>query len=368
MGRRKFLERGAAAAAGGLAAGSTALTASLANAQSSGVRWRMATMWPKSLDSLHGSAEALGKRVTTLSGGSFDLRVTAAGEVVPPPAVLDAVSAGTIECGHVLSSFFTGKNPAFAFDAGLAFGLNMRQQNAWMYYGGGLELVREVFKPYNIVPIPCGNVGVQMGGWYRKEINSVEDLKGLRFRIGGLGGTILSKLGVVPQQIPGGEIYAALERGTIDATEFVGPYDDERFGFQRVAKYYYTPGWWEGSAQITLLVNLKAWEALSPVQRDLLDAACAEQMTQMIAKYDAKNPEALKRIIAGGAQVKSFPRAVMDACHKATEETMQELADKSPEFKRLLDSWSKFRDEQNAWFRVAEANLDNYRYSLPTRR
>lgn len=368
MGRRKFLEGSAAAAVTGVAAGAAALGAAPAALAQTGVKWRMSTMWPKSLDSLHGSAEALGKRVTSLSGGNFELRVTAAGELVPPPGVFDAVSAGTIECGHVLSSFFVGKNPAFAFDAGLAFGLNMRQQNAWMYYGGGLELMREVFKPYGIVPIPCGNVGVQMGGWYRKEINSVEDLKGLRFRIGGLGGSILSKLGVVPQQIPGGEIYAALERGTIDATEFVGPYDDERFGFQKVAKYYYTPGWWEGSAQITLLVNLKAWEALSKTQQELLDSACAEQMTLMIAKYDAKNPEALKRLIGGGAQVRAFPRAVMDACHKATEETMQELANKSPEFKRLLESWTKFRDEQNAWFKVAEANLDNYRYNAPASR
>ena len=244
----------------------------------------------------------------------------------------------------------------------------MRQQNAWMYYGGGLELMREVFKQYNIVPIPCGNVGVQMGGWYRKEIRTVEDLKGLRFRIGGLGGSILSKLGVIPQQIPGGEIYAALERGTIDATEFVGPYDDEKFGFQKVARYYYTPGWWEGSAQITLLVNLKAWEALGKVQQELLDAACAEQMTLMIAKYDARNPDAIKRLVAGGAQIRAFPKPVMDACHKATEETMAELSEKSPEFKKLLESWTKFRDDQNDWFKVAEATLDNYRYNVPAKK
>ncbi len=365
MGRRKFLGGAATAAATGVAA----LAGAPATAQAqSAAKWRMATMWPKSLDTLHGSAEALGKRVTALSGGNFDMRVFAAGEVVPAPQVFDAVSSGSVECGHVLSSFFTGKNPAFAFDAGLAFGLNMRQQNAWMYYGGGLELVREVFKPYGIVPIPCGNVGVQMGGWFRNEINSVADLKGLRFRIGGLGGTILSKLGVVPQQIPGGEIFTALERGTIDGTEWIGPYDDEKFGFQKVAKYYYTPGWWEGSAQITLLVNLKAWEALGKTQQELLDAACAEQMTLMIAKYDAKNPEAMKRLLAGGAQLRSFPRAVMDACHKASEETLAELADKNADFKKLLDAWHKFRDDQNAWIKVAEATLDNYRYNVPANR
>ncbi len=359
MERRKFLGSSVAGAAG-----VAALAVSEARAQAPGAKWRMATMWPKGLDTLFGSADALGKRVTSLSGGNFDMRVFAAGEISPAPQVFDNVSLGTVECGHVLSSFFIGKNPAFAFDAGLAFGLNTRQQNAWMYHGGGIELMRDLFKPYNIVPIPCGNVGVQMGGWYRKEIKTVADLKGMKFRIGGLGGTILAKLGVVPQQIPGGEIYSSLERGVIDAAEWIGPYDDEKLGLHRVAKYYYSPGWWEGSAQITLLVNLKAWEALSKTQQELLDTACAEQMTSMVAKYDAKNPDAMKRLLANGAQLRAFPKPVMDACYKATQETLAELAGKSPEFSRLLDSWSKFRDDQNLWFRVAENALDSYRYNI----
>lgn len=359
MQRRKFLGSAGLAGASALAA-----QGALAQTAPAGAKWRMATMWPKGLDTLFGSADALGKRVTSLSGGSFDLKVFAAGEISPAPQVFDNVSLGTVECGHVLSSFFIGKNPAFAFDAGLAFGLNTRQQNAWMYHGGGLELLRELYKPYNIVPIPCGNVGVQMGGWYRKEIKTVADLKGLKFRIGGLGGTILAKLGVVPQQIPGGEIYSALERGVIDAAEWIGPHDDEKLGLHKVARYYYSPGWWEGSAQITLLVNLKAWEALSKTQQEILDTACAEQMTSMVAKYDAKNPEALKRLVAGGAQLRAFPKSVMDACYKATEETLNELADKSPEFRKLLDSWRKFRDEENLWFRVAENALDSYRYNI----
>jgi len=359
MQRRDFLRN---AAAGG--AGAVAMAAPLAQAQTPGVKWRMATMWPKGLDTLYGSADALGKHVTSLSGGSFDMRVFAAGEISPAPQVFDNVSLGTVECGHVLSSFFTGKNPAFGFDAGMAFGLNTRQQNAWMYHGGGIELMRELFRQYNIVPIPCGNVGVQMGGWYRKEIKTVADLKGLKFRIGGLGGAILAKLGVIPQQIPGGEIYSALERGVIDAAEWIGPYDDEKLGLQKVAKYYYAPGWWEGSAQITLLVNSKAWDALSKTQQELLDTACAAEMTSMVAKYDAKNPEALKRLVGNGAQLRYFPKPVLDACYKATEETMTELADKSAEFKKLLDSWRKFRDEQNLWFRVAEQSLDSYRFNM----
>ena len=357
MERRGFLSKAAAGTAATLAA------APAVQAQA-GTKWRMQTMWPKSLDTIFGSADALGKRVTAISAGQFDLRVHAAGEITPPGQVFDAVSAGTVEAGHVLSSFFVGKNMAFGFDTGLAFGLNTRQQSAWMYHGGGLELMRELYKPYGIVPIPCGNVGVQMGGWYRKEIRTVEDLKGLKFRIGGLGGTILSKLGVVPQQIPGGDIYSSLEKGTIDAAEWIGPYDDEKLGLHKVARFYYYPGWWEGSAQITLLVNAKAWEALPKIQQEMLDAACAEQMTSMVAKYDAKNPEALKRLVGGGAQLRAFPRPVMDACYRATEETMTELADKSPEFARLLVSWRKFRDEQNLWFRVAENTLDSYRFGV----
>jgi TRAP-type mannitol/chloroaromatic compound transport system substrate-binding protein len=360
MERRKFLRNATIATAAGAAAAGTAGSA-LAQ---SGAKWRMLTMWPRSLDTLFGSADQLGKRVTAISGGQFDLRAFPAGEIAPPGQILDAVSMGTVECGHVLSSFFTGKNPAFAFDAGLAFGLNTRQQNAWMYHGGGLEAMRSVFAKYNVVPIPCGNVGVQMGGWYRKEIKTVADLKGLKFRIGGLGGTILSRLGVVPQQIPGGDIYSSLEKGTIDAAEWIGPYDDEKLGLHKVAKFYYYPGWWEGSAQITLLVNLKSWEALGKTHQEQLDAACAEQMTQMVAKYDAKNPEALRRLVANGAQLRAFPKPVMDACYKATMETFTALAEKDADFRTIYDSWNKFREDQNLWFRVAENSLDSYRYGI----
>ena len=357
MQRRGFLGKAAAGTAASVA------LAPMARAQS-GARWRMQTAWPKSLDTIFGSADALAKRVTAMSGGQFDLRALAAGEVIPPGGIFDGVSQGTIECGHVFSSFFIGKNPALAFDAGLAFGLNARQQNAWMLHGGGLELLRELYKPYNIVPIPCGNVGVQMGGWYRKEIRSVDDLKGLKMRIAGLGGTIMAKIGVVPQQIPGGEIYTSLERGTIDAAEWVGPYDDEKLGLNKVAKFYYYPGWWEGSAQITLLVNTKAWEALPKTHQEMLEAASTEQMAAMIARYDTKNPEALKRLVGTGTQLRAFPRAVMDACYKATEDTLNEIAEKNADFARLLTSWRRFRDEQNLWFRVAENSLDGYRYGV----
>ena len=257
MKRRKFLQQ---AAAGGLLAGAVARPA-LAQSDPN-IRWRLAASWPKSLDTIYGSVEDLCKRVGQITESKFEIQPFAGGEIVPPLQVLDATQTGTVECGHTLTAFFIGKNPAFAFDSGVAFGLNTRQQNAWMYYGGGLELLRELFKKDGMVPIPCGNVGVQMGGFYRKEINTVDDLKGLKFRIGGLGGTILSKLGVVPQQIAAGDIYPALERGTIDAAEWIGPYDDEKLGLHKVAKYYYYPGWWEGSR-----AGSRCWSMRRPGRR-----------------------------------------------------------------------------------------------------
>jgi TRAP-type mannitol/chloroaromatic compound transport system substrate-binding protein len=361
MKRRDFLSRaGAGAALGTTLAGA----AGSALGQSQPVRWRMSTMWPKSLDAMHGSAETFGRRVAELTEGRFDMRVTAAGEIVPPPQVFDAVQNGNIECGHVLSTFFFGKNPAIGFDAGMPFGLNARQQAAWMYNGGGLEALREVFGKFNIVQFPVGNVGVQMGGWYRKEINSVADLQGLKFRIGGIGGAILAKLGAVPQQIPPGEIYTSLEKGLIDGAEWIGPYDDEKLGFHKVARYYYTPGWWEGSAQVTLLVNQKAWDALPKLYKDAVECAAAEQYMMMLAKYDASHPNALKRLVAGGAQLRQFSKPVLDACYKATQQVLGEFAAKSPEFKKIYEPWQRFRDDQNLWFRVAEHSLDSYRYSV----
>ena len=357
MKRRDFLTKAGAGAA-------LAAAAAPAIAQAPQVRWRFATMWPKSLDAMHGSAENWAKRVTALTEGRFEIRTFSAGEIVPPPAVFDAVKDGTIECGHVLSSFAFGKNPAIAFDAGMPFGLNTRQQYAWMFDGGGLQLMREVFKQYNIVQFPVGNVGVQMGGWYRKEIKSVADLKGLKFRIGGIGGAILVKLGAVPQQIAPGDIYTSLEKGAIDAAEWIGPYDDEKLGLHKVAKFYYPPGWWEGSAQVTLLINQKAWDALPKLYQDIVECAANEQSLLMIAKYDAKNPDALRRLVAGGAQLRQFPKPVLDACYKATQEFFDENAAKSPEFKKVYDAWSKFRDEENLWFRVAEHSLDSYRYNV----
>jgi TRAP-type mannitol/chloroaromatic compound transport system substrate-binding protein len=358
MRRRQFLQ----GAAAGLA---VAPGAAPAFAQSQPrLRWRMASSFPKSLDTLFGSAEQIASRVSHMTDGRFEIRVFAAGEIVPALQVLDAVQNATVECGQTAGYYYIGKNPAFAFDTALPFGLNARQQNAWMYYGGGLELMRELYRQYSIINFPGGNTGAQMAGWYRREIKSVADLKGLKFRIGGLGGQVLARLGVVAQQIPGPDIYPALERGTIDAAEWVGPYDDEKLGFHKVARYYYYPGWWEGSAQLSICVNLKLWRSLPKSYQEALETACAEANSLMLARYDAGNTAALRRLVAGGAQLRAFPRPVMEACYKAAHEVYEELAAKSPDFRKIYASWLKFRGEQYLWFRVAENTFDNFVYSM----
>jgi TRAP-type mannitol/chloroaromatic compound transport system substrate-binding protein len=357
MERRQFLKVGALAA-------TSAAIAAPAIARTATVKWRMATSWPKSLDTLFGSAAAMCERIGQLTENKFQITCFAGGEIVPPLQVFDATANNSVECCHTLTSYFVGKNPAYAFDAGLPFGLNTRQQASWLYDGGGLALLRELFGKAGVVPVPVGNVGVQMGGWFRKEINSVDDLKGLKFRVGGMGGTVFSKLGVVPQQIPAADIYSALERGTIDAAEWIGPYDDERLGFYKVAKYYYTPGWWEGSAQITSLVNKGAWDGLPKEFKTAFEVAANEQMTLMIAKYDAKNPAALKRLISQGTQLRAFPRPVLEACHKTALETFEELSAKNADFKTIYTQWRQFTDDSNGWFRVAEYSLDSARFTF----
>jgi TRAP-type mannitol/chloroaromatic compound transport system substrate-binding protein len=358
MKRRSFLTT----AGLGLAASTIAAPAIAQQAQPE-IKWRLATSWPKSLDTIFGGPDLIAKRVAAATNGKFEIRVFAAGEIVPGLQVLDAVQNGTVECGHTASYYYVGKDPTFAFDTAMPFGLNARQQNAWMYLGGGNELMREFFKEYNIHPIPAGNTGAQMGGWFRKEIKTVNDLKGLKFRIGGFAGQVLTKLGVVPTQIAGGDIYPSLEKGTIDAAEWVGPYDDEKLGFHKVAKYYYYPGWWEGGPQLSFLVNIKQWEALPKEYQAILEAACAEANVWMPAKYDAENPAALKRLVGGGAILKPFSKDIMQACYKAAFELYDETAAKNEKFKKVYDAWTKFRADEYLWFRVAENSFDSFVYS-----
>ena len=353
MERRSFLKH--SGLAGILAAGSAP-----AFAQAPTIKWRCASSFPKSLDTIYGTAETTAKALAEATGGRFQIQVFAGGEIVPGLQVADAVQNGTVECGHTAPYYYIGKDPTFAFGTAIPFGLNQRQFDAWWYFGQGKELYNEFLKDYNIVSVLCGNTGAQMGGWYRKEIKTVADLKGLKMRIGGFAGQVLAKLGVVPQQIAGGDIYPSLEKGTIDAAEWVGPYDDEKLGFNKVAKFYYYPGWWEGGPALHMFVNSAKWNELSPEYKAAFNNACAEGNTWMMAKYDAQNPAALRRLVAGGTQLRPFPKAVMDACYNAAMERYAEESAKNPKWKKIYDNYAAFQKEQILWFRVTEDTYDQY--------
>ena len=326
------------------------------------VRWRLASSFPKSLDILFGGAELLADRVSRMTAGKFQIRTFAAGEIIPGAKVLDAVQDGTVECGHTASYYYVGKNIAFAFDTALPFGLTARQQNAWLYAGGGLKAMRALFNDYHIINFPGGNTGTQMGGWFRAPIQSLADLKGLKMRIPGPGGQVMARLGAVPQAIAPTDIYPALERGAIDATEFVGPYDDEKLGFYKVAKHYYYPGWWEGSAMLSFLVNLKQWQALPEPYQMAFQCAAAEANVTMLAEYDARNPPALARLLRHGTKLHPFPKDLMLAARKAAFEMYDEEAAKNPVFKKIYTEWRKFGDNSRQWFKVAESTYENFLY------
>jgi TRAP-type mannitol/chloroaromatic compound transport system substrate-binding protein len=354
MERRSFLKKAAA----GVAASAVAAPA-IAQSQPA-ITWRMPTSWAKSLDTLFGGAEFVARRVGELTDGKFQIRAFAAGEIVPGLQVLDAVQAGTVEMGHTASYYYFGKDAAFGLGTSVSFGPNARQNHAWWHFGGGREAMEPLYKDYGSIPFLAGNTGCQMGGWFRKEIKTSADLNGLKMRIGGMAGLILAKLGVVPQNIAAPDIYPALEKGTVDAAEWVGPYDDEKLGFNKVAKHYYYPGFWEGGSMIHVLVNEKKWNELPKTYQAALGAACGEATTWMLAKYDAQNPAALRRLVAGGTILKPFSRQILEAAEKAAYEVYNELGAKSAHWKRIYPEWKKFRDEQFLWFRVAESTYDNY--------
>ena len=360
MERRSFLKKAGLGLAAGAATAPVIVNAQAPAAGLPTISWRMAGSWPKSLDTLYGGMEHISKLVSDATGGKFTIKVFAAGEIVGGLQVLDAVQNGTVECGHTTCYYYFGKDPTFAFASSLPFGLNTRQQNSWMYHGGGLELMRDFLKDYNCLSLPAGNTGTQMGGWFRKEIKTVADLKGLKMRISAAAGLVLTRLGVVPQQIAGGDIYPALEKGTLDAVEWVGPYDDEKLGFYKVAKHYYYPSWWEGGTEIDLLVNLKAWAALPKEYQTILEAACGEANVSMTAKYDTLNPPALKRLVGNGVKLLPFSNAIMAACYKVAQEVFDEVASKNAKFKKVYEPWKKYRDEQVQWFSIAENRFDNF--------
>ena len=358
MQRRKFLRTAGVGSAAVAAAGTLAAPA-IAQSMPE-LKWRLTSSFPKSLDTLYGGAEFFSKVVAEATDNKFEIRPYAAGEIVPGLQVVDAVGNGTVEMGHSASYYYFGKDPAFALGTAVPFGLNTRQMEAWLRWGGGDEALNEFYKNYKVVGIATGNTGCQMGGWFRKEINTVDDLKGLKMRIGGFAGQVMSKLGVVPQQIAGGDIYPALEKGTIDAAEWVGPYDDQKLGFNKVAPYYYYPGWWEGGAALSLYCGDKAYEALPPAYKEAVAAACGDTVSWSVAKYDAQNPKALRELVASGAKFLPFPQSVMEASFAAANELYAETVAKNPKFKKVYESWRPFRNEEVLWFRVAENTFDNF--------
>jgi TRAP-type mannitol/chloroaromatic compound transport system substrate-binding protein len=352
--RRKLLKTG------GIAATASAIAAPAIAQSMPELKWRLTTSFPKSLDTLHGAAEQFAKAVSEATDRKFQIQVFAAGEIVAPFSAADAVQNDSVEQCVTASYYFLGKDMTFALPCSSPFGPNARMQNAWEYHHGGIELMNEFYKKFNIYALPCGNTGCQMGGWFRKEINTVADLNGLKFRIGGFAGRVLAKLGVVAQQIPGGEIYPALEKGTIDAAEWVGPYDDEKLGLHKVARFYYTPGWWEGGTQIHLFTNLNKWNALTPTYKSIVRMAADMANLWMVAKYDAVNPPALKKLISEGAQLRAFPQPVMEACLKAAHEVYAEISATNADFKKIWDNIKAFRNLEYEWWQVAEYNYDNF--------
>ena len=353
MERRSFVKN--AGLAGVLAAG----VAPAVHAQAA-VRWRLASSFPKSLDTIYGASDVFAKQVGLMSGGKFQISVHAAGELVPAFGVVDAVQNATVEIAHTAPYYFFGKDETFAIGCAIPFGLNSRQMTAWMLEGNGMKLMREFYAKFNIINFQGGNTGAQMGGWFRKEIKSLADCKGLKMRIGGFGGKVLERIGFVPQNIPGGDIYPALEKGTIDAAEWIGPYDDQKLGFNKVAPHYYYPGFWEGGPQIDFFINQKAFEGLSAENKAIVEAAAAVAHVDMQAKYDARNPNALKQLVGGGTKLNRFPKEVMEAAFKEAMAFYSELSAKNANWKKVYEDYAKFRGDQNLWFRFAEAAFDDF--------
>ncbi len=374
MKRREFLKRAAGSmasmttgAAVMSACGGTQTSTADAPAVHTGkkIRWRMVSSFPRSLDTIYGAADVLAERVKAMSGGSFDIRVYPAGEIVPALQVMDAVQQGTVQIGQTASYYYTGKNPALAFDTCVPFGMSARQQTAWLMEGGGLELVRGLFADFGMITFPGGNTGAQMGGWFKKELDGLSGLKGLKIRIPGLGGDVMSALGASVQVIAGGEIYPALERGAIDATEWVGPYDDEKLGFHKVAKNYYYPGWWEPGPSLSFYVNQSAWDALPAAYREIFQAATHEAATAMQTRYDAKNPPALQRILDSGVQLRPFSEDLLEGAHEAARQILQDHAAKDPGYAKIFNHWDKFRKDAFTWFGTAELAYSKFAFARP---
>ncbi len=325
------------------------------------LKWEMATSWPVALDTIYGGAETFAQRVTAMTGGKFTVVARAAGELAPGLQVLDVVSQGAVPVGHTASYYYVGKTNAVAFGTALPFGLLASQQNSWLYEGGGLEIMQQLYKDrFNVIQFPAGNTGAQMGGWFNKEINTPKDLEGIKMRIPGLGGKVMNKLGVTVQVLPGGEIFQALQTNAIDAAEWVGPYDDEKLGFHKVAKYYYYPGWWEPGPSLEVQVNLDEWNKLPEVYQEIIRTAAYQANMTMLARYNAKNNEALQRLIEYGVELRRYSDEVLAAAEGAANELYDEFKQQDADFKSIFEHWDAFRQRIWEWNSINEASFMSY--------
>lgn len=327
------------------------------------LEWQMATSWPVALDTIFGGAQVFAERVGVLTKGKFKITPRAAGELAPGTEVLNVVSQGAVPIGHTASYYYVGKSPAVAFGTSVPFGLNAQQQNAWLYEGGGLKLMQDLYaKKFNVIQFPAGNTGTQMGGWFRKEISTVADLQGLKMRIPGLGGQVMGKLGVTVQTLPGGEIFQALQTGAIDAAEWVGPYDDEKLGLNKVAQFYYYPGWWEPGPTLEIEINLDEWKKLPVDYQEIMRVAAYEANMTMLARYDARNNDALQRLMQAGVQLRAYSDEILAAAEKAAFELYDANAAADADFKAIYDQWKAFREKVYAWNNIAEGGFTRYVY------
>jgi TRAP-type mannitol/chloroaromatic compound transport system substrate-binding protein len=326
------------------------------------IKWKMVTTWPKNFPGLGTGAENLASKINELSNGRLQVKVYGAGELVPALEIFDAVSRGTVQMGHGAAYYWKGKDATFQFFSTVPFGLTAQEMNGWLYSGGGLELWQKAYAKHNLIPMPAGNMGVQMGGWFNKEINSLDDLKGLKMRIPGLGGEVLKRAGGTPVNLPGGELFTAMQTGTIDATEWVGPYNDLAFGFHKVAKYYYFPGWHEPGTTLEALINKDAFEALPNDLQSIVLNACKLANHEMLAEYVARNNDALETLVnKHKVELRRFPDDVLSKLKTLSDTVVTELAAKDAFAKEVYDSYSQYRDKVVNWHNYSERAYLNVR-------
>ena len=378
MDRREFLTSMATKAAGGavigLAAGCSfgatpaAQEVQQATAQDAALpelKWEMATSWTPAVDILFGSAQLFADIVNKLTSGKLVITPRAGGELAPATQVLDVVQQGAVPIGHTASYYYLGKTPATAFGTTLPFGLTAQQQNSWLYAGGGMELMQKLYaEKFNVLPLPAGNTGMQMGGWFRKEINTVADLQGLKMRIAGLGGQVMAKLGVNVQVLPAAEIFQALQSGAIDAAEWVGPYDDQKLGLNTVAQYYYRPGWWEPGSTLEVNINLDEWNKLPELYQAAIQSEAAHANVVMLSRYEAANDAALAELVATGSELREYSPEIMTAAQAAWLGLVDEFSAADADFKAIYEQWNAFRTSIYDWNKTNEFAFTSWVYNV----